>query len=152
MISTASFTATARSDEKPALIDVPDGRILKAKKTVRPKLELKCFDAEEWGEMAHLITDYRWLWHHTESLKLKISLLERQALALQEQAEEWRESERETRRSLRGMASLLDAEQEQRINEGKKRNLELWGWKVVTIVAVVAASAFGAAWGVERQK
>lgn len=116
----------------------------------RPDQEYKCFTVDEWGSMGHLITDYRWLWYYAIQLELKTELLNRDVGNLELQIVILRDSVDVTQRGLESMTALLDKEHDARLRASRKASVELWAWRIGTVLGLVAAGAFGAAWGVER--
>ena len=138
------------------LIDVPLGIILEprdgqGRRTVfRPEQEYKCFAVEEWSAMGNLITDYRWLWYYAIRMETKVKLHEQEITNLQLQLHVFEEAHDSTQRGLESMTALLDKEHDARLRATSTRTLELWGWRIGTVIGLVAAGAFGAAWGVER--
>ncbi len=140
------------------LVEVPEGMILRPReeqgpRTVfRPKQEYKCFTAEEWGTVGHLITDYRWLWHYSGRMEMKIALFQKEIGNLELQLTIQKDNEAIVRRGFESMTGLLDKEHQARLRINKNKRLELWAWRVGTIVGLVATGVFGAAWGVERTR
>lgn len=165
MTLTAFCAATlAQADDEEARVrpaslrTVPDGLVLRVRddsgvRTVfRPSEEYKCFSVAEWGQMAHLVTDYRWLWHYAIQMETKAALLQGQVDNLEIQMTVLRDSLDVTRNGLDTMTGLLNKEHERRLNSEASRTFEVWAWRVGTVVGLVAAGAFGAAWGVERSR
>lgn len=140
------------------LIDVPPGVILEPRDengrrvTFRPDQEYKCFPVDQWAQMGDLITDYRWLWYYAIRMETKLQLFEQQIGNLQLQIKVWEDTHAATRNGLVSITNLLDKEHDARLNVAARADLELWGWRIATVVALVATGAFGAAWGVERSR
>jgi len=141
-----------------ALIDVPPGVVLtprdenNRRTTFRPEQEYKCFPVDQWIQLGNLITDYRWFWYYSMRLESKIALLESQIGNLEIQLVIWKDTHESTQRALLSVSGLLDKEHDARLHTAARDNLELWGWRISTVLGLVAAGAFGAAWGVERAK
>lgn len=141
-----------------AMIEVPAGIILRPRtesgtRTVfRPSEEYKCFSSDEWASMGHLVTDYRWLWYYAIQMETKTALLGKEIGNLQLQLSVLKDSEESTRRALDTMTGLLDKEHAARLSIHSSEKFELWAWRIGTVVGLIAAGAFGAAWGVERSR
>lgn len=140
------------------MIEIPQGMVLRPRdednrRTMfRPDQEYKCFPGPEWGQMGNLIVDYRWLWYYGTRMKAKVERLELQIANLQEQVATWKHNTESAERGLANMTGLLNKEHGYRLKLVKRERLELVMWRVGTIVALVAAGAFGAAWRVEKSK
>jgi hypothetical protein len=151
----AGPTESVRPEE---LIEVPAGMILRpkaedgARTTFRPDQEYKCFTAVEWSQMGHLVTDYRWLWHNAILMEKRSLLLEQQIGNLELQLGVLSDDVAATRRGLDSMTGLLEKEHARRIDSESARRFEVWLWRIGTVVGLVAAGAFGAAYGVERSR
>ncbi|MEN6368292.1 MAG: hypothetical protein ABFD77_01165 [Thermotogota bacterium] len=141
-----------------ALIEIPAGMVLRpraddgTRTSFRPDQEYKCFTSDEWAQMGHLVTDYRWLWYYAIKLEMRSSLFEAQVGNLELQLQVLRDDADTTRRGLESMSALLQKEHERRLNTETVQRFELWAWRVATVVGLVAAGAFGAAYGVERSR
>lgn len=137
------------------LVDVPAGFVLRpigddGKRTLfRPEEDYKCFDVHGWGTMAHLITDYRWLWYHTINLKAKVANNEQQVANLELQLQIWKDNTKNAERALNGMTWILDKESGARIESESKSKRELRLWRLGTVVGVVIAGVFAGAFIVE---
>lgn len=117
----------------------------------RPDQEYKCFATEGWATMGHIITDYRWLFYYAIRMEHKAALLEQETGNLQLQLVIWRDNTKSAELALDKVTGLLDKEHAYRLDSEKSERFELWVWRVGTVVALVAAGAFGAAWGVESR-
>lgn len=141
-----------------ALIDIPAGVVLRPKAddgtrtTFRPDQEYKCFTATEWMQMGHLVTDYRWLWYNAILMEKRSLLLDQQVMNLELQLGVLRDDVAATRRGLDSMTGLLEKEHERRLDGETAQRIEIWLWKIGTVVGLVAAGAFGAAYGVEKSR
>jgi len=157
-VSDNPYDAGDRKVRPEALIDVPIGMILMPKDengrqiNYRPEEEFKCFAVSEWNQMAHLITDYRWLWLYAIQMETKAALLDKEIGNLQLQLGLVRDELDTTRSGLKSMTGLLKTEQSFRLSEETRQRVEIWLWRVGTVVGLVAAGAFAAAWGVERSQ
>lgn len=144
-----------RPDE---LIDVPQGIVLRprteggARTVFRPSEEYKCFTSPEYGSVGHLVTDYRWLWYYAIQMETKVALLQKEIGNLELQITVLKDSEKSTRLALDSMTGLLDKEHAARLSIQSSEKFELWAWRIGTVVGLIAAGAFGAAWGVEKAK
>ena len=146
-------------ETRPAeMIEIPAGMTLRprddAGKRVmfRPDQEYKCFTAPEWKTMGNLITDYRWLWYYAIRLETKVMLREMEIGNLELQIVLLNDSVDVTQRGLDAMTGLLDKEHGARTRTTRAARVELWAWRIGTVVGLVAAGAFGGAWGAEKSK
>ena len=141
-----------------ALIEIPAGLVLRprgadgTRTSFRPDQEYKCFTADEWAQMGHLVTDYRWLWYYAIKLETRSALLEQEVGNLELQVGVMRDDVLAVRKGLDSMTGLLDKEHERSLRLESERKFELWAWRVGTVVGLVAAGAFAAAFGVERSR
>jgi len=140
------------------MIEIPAGMTLRprddaGKRVVfRPDQEYKCFTAPEWKTMGGLITDYRWLWYYAIQMELKAELLARDIGNLELQIVILNDNVDVTQRGLDSITGLLDKEHNYRVQTSRMARVELWAWRIGTVLGLVAAGAFGAAWGVEKSK
>lgn len=140
------------------LIDVPAGVILRpraddgTRTTFRPDQEYKCFAVSEWVQLGHLITDYRWLWYNAILMEKRSLLLEQQIGNLELQLGVLRDDAVATRRGFDSLTGLLEKEHARRLGTESTKRFEIWMWRIGTVVGLVAAGAFGAAYGVEKQR
>jgi len=146
-------------DYKPiTIVEVPSGMVLREKDdqgrrvAFRPEQEYKCFTVGEWAQMGHIITDYRWLWYYTVQLEFKVGLYRQNIEKLELQMAIMGDSIDVTQRGLDSMTGLLNKEHEARLRTNRNATVELWAWRVGTVLGLVAAGTLGAAWGVERSK
>jgi len=116
----------------------------------RPREEYKCFVAPEWGQMGHLITDYRWLWYYAIRMEMKVAKLEQQVGNLELQLTIWQDNTANAERALANMTGLLNKEHAWRTNLERREKLELWLWRGGTVVGIALAAAFGVAYGVAK--
>jgi hypothetical protein len=172
MLLTGSFAAESRAsaDGTPeatveperirpdALLDVPVGVVLRPlddegrRATFRPDQEYKCFTAPEWAQMGHLVTDYRWLWYYAIKLETRAALLEEEVGNYELQLGVLRDDVETTRRGFDSMTGLLEKEHDYRLGMESMQRFEVWAWRIGTVIGLVAAGAFGAAYGVERSR
>ncbi len=140
------------------LIDVPQGMVLRRKDkkgrriVFRPDQEYKCFTTPQWVTVGHMITDYRWLWYYAIRLETKVELRDQEIGNLELQLVIWGDNTTNAERGLDRMTALVEKEHDYRVKSLRLKRFEIWAWRIGTVVGLVAAGAFGAAWGVERAR
>ena len=151
-MSADDTTETVEDRVRPSiLVDVPTGMVLRPRDdegrrvVFRPDQEYKCFTTSEWSDVGHLVTDYRWLWYYAIQMELKAELLGKDIAKLELHISILQDSVDVTQRGLDSMAALLDKEHAARLQTTRKAAVELWAWRIGTVLGLVAAGAFGAA-------
>ncbi len=147
------------SDPKPfQIFDVPEGLILRPQNAEGeqfvffPKEAYKCFTVSEYQVVANIVLDYRWFWGYALDLEAEIKLKAGEIKNLELQIGTWSHSLDVVQRGYDGMTSLFGAQQKQTLKMARSASLEIWAWRVGTIVAVVVAAGFGGAYIVETIK
>jgi len=109
----------------------------------KPRVEYKLFDYDQWVTMAHILTDYDWLWHYSAQLELKVLLLDETTVAQKRQISFFQMQLNNTQNGLNKMSALLDSEQKARAKDFSRAEIKAWFWCAATIVAIAAAGVFG---------
>lgn len=143
----------AADDVRPGLLyDVPDGRILEPKKNFWPKEEYICFTAPEYNTISHIIIDYRWFWDYSLKLEAELKIYRAEVDNLNTQLAIWQKNLEIAENGRREIGDLFDLEMRNKLKLQKKKELEEWIWKGLTVAMIAVAAAGWVMYGVESYR
>lgn len=133
--------------EVPSLIDLPDGVKVtaRAQLSFRDEPEYKCYTAQEYQALAHLVVDYRWLHGYAMRLELMVENERQSILKVQGQVTALEGQIKILERERLFMNDLYDEEHKLRLGTRREGQIKQWllvAGNVVLGAATVALAVY----------
>lgn len=150
MLCSSAASAGPADDEDPKvpdLIDWPDGQTVtkRGDLSFRDGAQYKCFPAEQYQVVAHIVVDYRWLHGYALRLELMLDNRAREVATLHSMVDIWKAQVDLLNRDRLFMEGLYQDERKLRLaqrGEGKWTRRLLIAGNVVLAAATVAVSIY----------
>lgn len=110
-----------------------------------PEEDYQCFNAEEWSDIGHLITDYHWLYWYAGQNKLIISNYKMQITNLKLQIDLWKNTINRVDKTMSFTQNLLNEDRKIKFKTNLSNKITMWAAVGVAlieagIIGVVVAS------------
>lgn len=129
-------------------IQLPSGITLRPKPDGKPEVffveqAYKCYTVPEYAQVVDLVNQYYWFWTYSEGLEHKLDLRLKEIDGLNASVSAWKHTAERAEGSMNILSSLLDAERDSSEQILRSKKIELWGWRVASVLLVGSVVAMG---------